>query len=59
MTSQAGLTESATQFLAFPLGICFGGLTMLIVAILEIFRRNTLGATAFGTFGAFWIATGA
>jgi hypothetical protein len=39
------------QFLSFPLGITFGGLTMLVVAILEIFRRNTLGATAFGTFG--------
>ncbi|EFN56277.1 hypothetical protein CHLNCDRAFT_22572, partial [Chlorella variabilis] len=55
MTSQAGLTEAATQC-DFPLGICFGGLTMLIVAILEMFRRNTLGATVFGTFGAFWIA---
>lgn len=29
----------------------FGGLTMLIVAVLEVFRRNSLGATAFGTFG--------
>ncbi|KAI3426480.1 hypothetical protein D9Q98_008846 [Chlorella vulgaris] len=58
MTSQAGLTEASTQFLSFPLGITFGGLTMLVVAILEIFRRNTLGATAFGTFGAFWLAVG-
>lgn len=31
---------------------------MLIVAVLEVFRRNSLGATAFGTFGAFWISIG-
>ncbi|KAL4449387.1 hypothetical protein ABPG77_007031 [Micractinium sp. CCAP 211/92] len=58
MTSQAGLTEASTQFLAFPLGMFFGGLTMEIVAVLEVFRRNSLGATAFGTFGAFWISVG-
>lgn len=39
MTSQAGLTESATQFLAFPLGITFGGLTMITVAFVEVLRR--------------------
>ena len=44
--------------MAFPLGIFFGGLAMLIVAVLEAFRRNALGTAAFGTFSSFWIAIG-
>ena len=44
--------------MAFPLGIFFGGLTMLIVAVLEILRRNALGGAAFGTYGSFWISVG-
>lgn len=46
----------ATKFIAFPLGIFFGGLTMLLVAMWEFVRRNVLGATAFGTYGAFWVS---
>ncbi len=52
------MTEPATQFIAFPLGIFFGGLTMLLVSMWEVVRRNALGATAFGTYGAFWISAG-
>ncbi len=28
------------------------------MALLEVFRRNSLGAAAFGTFGSFWLAAG-
>ena len=31
---------------------------MLIVAVLEILRRNALGGAAFGTYGSFWISVG-
>ncbi|GAB4815398.1 hypothetical protein N2152v2_002444 [Parachlorella kessleri] len=58
MTSAAGITESATQFIAFALGIIFGGATMILVALLEVVRRNALGTAAFGTFGSFWLSAG-
>jgi succinate-acetate transporter protein len=35
-----------------------GGLTMLVTGFLELYRHNSLGATAFCTYGAFWIAVG-
>jgi len=51
MTSQARITEQATQFIAFPLGIFLGGLTMLVTGFLELYRKNSLGATAFTVYG--------
>ncbi|KAL4535552.1 hypothetical protein Ndes2437A_g06262 [Nannochloris sp. 'desiccata'] len=58
MTSQARITEQATQFIAFPLGMFLGGLAMLITGFIELWRKNSLGATAFCVYGSFWITVG-
>ena len=38
------------------LAVAFGGLAQLLAGMWEFRAGNTLGATAFSTFGAFWIA---
>ena len=43
-------------WLAFALA--YGGLAQLLAAMWEFRNRNVVGATAFGTFGAFWIGLG-
>ncbi len=30
----------------------------ILVALLEVVRRNALGTAAFGTFGSFWLSAG-
>jgi succinate-acetate transporter protein len=44
---QAHITEQSSQFIAFPLGMFMGGLTMLVTGFLELLRKNSLGASAF------------
>ena len=41
-----------------PFMIFVGGLLQFIVAILQVFRNNIYGATAFFGFGSFWFANG-
>jgi len=41
-----------------PTALIFGGLVQLMVALLEVARRNTFGACVFGTYGPFWIIYG-
>jgi uncharacterized protein len=43
-------------FLGFALA--YGGLAQLCAAMWEFRNRNVVGATGFGTFGAFWIGLG-
>ena len=38
--------------------LAYGGLAQLLAAMWEFRNRNVFGATAFGTFGAFWIGLG-
>lgn len=58
MSYQARIVEQSTQFLIIPLGIFLGGVTMLMVSFFEVLRRNVLGFTAFGIYGAFWLTVG-
>ena len=51
----AGLVPAALDA-ALPLGLFYGGLAQLIAGILEMRTGNTFGMTAFGSYGAFWIA---
>jgi succinate-acetate transporter protein len=52
-TGIIGVTAvSAVLALAF----FYGGLAQLLAGILEYRRGNTFGVTAFGTYGAFWLA---
>ena len=43
-------------YLGFALA--YGGLAQLCAALWEFRNRNVVGATGFGTFGAFWIGLG-
>jgi succinate-acetate transporter protein len=53
----AGLISSSdTTFLG--LAFAFGGLAQLLAGQWEFRAGNTLGATAFSSYGAFWIAFG-
>lgn len=49
----AGLIAIGT---ALPPGLFYGGLAQLIGGFLEFRTENTLGMTAFASYGAFWIA---
>ena len=41
-----------------PFALAYGGLAQLCAAMWEFRNRNVVGATGFGTFGAFWIGLG-
>src|SRR5260370_15225546 len=47
------IAKTDTTFLG--LAVAFGGLGQLLAGMWEFRAGNTLGATAFSTFGAFWI----
>jgi uncharacterized protein len=38
------------------MGICYGGLAQVIAGVLEWKKNNTFGATAFTSFGFFWLS---
>jgi hypothetical protein len=52
----AGIVGGTGVNAVLPLALFYGGLAQLIAGILEYRRGNTFGVTAFGTYGAFWIA---
>ena len=54
----SGWIGATAVFVVLPLALIFGGLVQLLVAILEIFRKNIFGACVFGTYGPFWIIYG-
>lgn len=41
---------------ALTVGLFYGGLAQLVAGFLEFRTGNTFGMTAFGSYGAFWIA---
>ncbi len=52
----AGLLNSAGEPVVFSLGLFYGGLAQLLAGMWEFRNRNTFGATAFSSYGAFWLA---
>jgi hypothetical protein len=50
----AGLTELDTMILA--MGVFYGGIAQLIAGLVEFGKRNTFGATAFCSYGLFWLS---
>jgi succinate-acetate transporter protein len=53
----AGWTDGGAAWLGFALA--YGGLAQLLAGMWEFRNRNVFGATAFSTYGAFWIGLGA
>jgi succinate-acetate transporter protein len=49
----AGWTRGTFAFLGFALA--YGGIAQLLAGMWEFKNRNVFGATAFSTYGAFWI----
>ncbi len=52
----AGWTDGGAAWLGFALA--YGGLVQLLAGMWEFRNRNVFGATAFSTYGAFWIGLG-
>ena len=55
----AGLLNPAGEPIVFPLGLFYGGLAQFAAGMWEFRNNNTFGATAFTSYGAFWIVVAA
>jgi succinate-acetate transporter protein len=55
-TFNAGLLDKSAEAVVLPLALFYGGLAQLLAGMWEFRRGNTFGATAFSSFGAFWLA---
>ena len=54
--NNAGWTDGGAAWLGFA--FAYGGLAQLLAGMWEFRNRNVFGATAFSTYGAFWIGLG-
>jgi hypothetical protein len=54
--SNAGWTDGGAAWLGFA--FAYGGLAQLLAGMWEFRKGNVFGATAFSTYGAFWIGLG-
>ena len=52
----AGLVNAGVLYAVLPLALFYGGLAQFIAGMWEFRKGNTFGATAFPTYGAFWMA---
>jgi succinate-acetate transporter protein len=52
----AGLVSSAGEPIVFGMALAYGGLAQLLAGMWEFRTGNTFGATAFTSFGAFWLS---
>jgi succinate-acetate transporter protein len=52
----AGLVSAAGEPVVLGLALAYGGLAQLLAGMWEFRTGNTFGATAFTSFGAFWLS---
>jgi succinate-acetate transporter protein len=52
----AGLLDAAAEPVVFGLALFYGGIAQIIAGVMEFFKQNLFGGTAFVSFGAFWMA---
>lgn len=52
----AGLVPKTIEPAVLPLALFYGGIAQLLAGMWEFKKNNTFGATAFGTYGSFWLA---
>jgi succinate-acetate transporter protein len=52
----AGLVAESTEPIVFGLALFYGGAAQLLAGMWEFKKGNTFGATAFTSFGAFWLS---
>jgi succinate-acetate transporter protein len=54
----ANWMNDATGLAFLPYAFAYGGLVQLLAGMWEFRNRNVFGATAFATYGAFWLGIG-
>jgi succinate-acetate transporter protein len=52
----SGLVDGAGEPVVFGLALAYGGIAQLLAGMWEFRTGNTFGATAFTSYGAFWIS---
>jgi uncharacterized protein len=52
----SGLVSDKTEPIVFGLAFAYGGLAQLLAGMWEFRTGNTFGATAFTSYGAFWLS---
>ena len=52
----AGLLDSNAMGVILPMGIFYGGVAQIVAGLLEAKKGNTFGATAFTSYGLFWLS---
>lgn len=52
----AGLIPLSVKSVVLTLALFYGGIVQLVAGIWEFKKNNTFGATAFCSYGAFWLA---
>jgi uncharacterized protein len=52
----AGLLDATLTAVVLPLALFYGGLAQLLAGMWEFRKGNTFGATAFSSYGAFWLS---
>ncbi|HEX3328026.1 MAG TPA: acetate uptake transporter [Actinomycetota bacterium] len=52
----AGLVDKTAEPVVFGLALAYGGTAQLLAGMWEFRKGNTFGATAFSSYGAFWIS---
>src|SRR5436853_788474 len=52
----AGLVSDKGEPVVLGLALAYGGLAQLLAGMWEFKNNNTFGATAFSSFGAFWLS---
>ncbi len=58
-SANAGLFTATDTKIVIGLALFYGGLAQLLAGMWEFKTGNTFGATAFTSYGAFWLAVGA
>jgi uncharacterized protein len=56
--ANAGWMTKATGLAFLGYAFAYGGLAQLLAGMWEFRNRNVFGATAFGTYGSFWLGLG-
>ncbi len=52
----AGLLPEAAEAIVFPLALFYGWLAQVLAGMWEFRNKNTFAATAFTSYGAFWLS---
>lgn len=52
----AGIVPDSLEKVVLPLALFYGGLAQVLAGMWEFRKNNTFGATAFVSYGAFWLA---